>query len=92
MARERDWPISLDHCFMRVCLDAILGAPWTRTVSRPAIRHLSEDQLEAAVRVAESIATHPETLRALNEASLRGRAAQRRASTLAGNQSVPGAG
>ena len=78
LAAEHGWPINLDHCFMRVCLDAALGAPWTATVERPAIRHMDGGQLAAAVRVAEGIAARPDTLAALNARSLEGRRAARR--------------
>ena len=78
MAAEHRWPIRLDHCFMRVCLDEALGAPWPDVVRRPALRHMNHDQLAAAVRVAEGIVQRPETLGALNERSLQGRRMARR--------------
>ena len=71
MATAQSWPIRLDHCFMRVCLDAAIGRPWHEAVRRPAVRHLSDAQLTAAVAVAERIAREPACLPALNEASLR---------------------
>ena len=73
MAAAQHWPIHLDHCFMRVCLDAVLGAPWTRAVARPAIHNMDDRQLAEAVRVAEGIAAAPDTLVALNQQSLAGR-------------------
>lgn len=77
MAGAQAWPIHLDHCFMRVCLDAALGAPWTNAVKRPALRHMSDVQLEAAVRIAEGIAASPDSLPELNRRSLDGRRAAR---------------
>lgn len=77
MATEHGWPIRLDHCFMRVCLDAALGAPWTARVARPAVRTMSDAQFDAALAVAERIARDPAALPALDAASLRGRAAAR---------------
>ena len=77
MAGRHGWPIHLDHCFMRVCLDAALGAPWTAAVKRPALHHMSDAQLEAAIRVAESIAARPDALPELNRRSLDGRRAAR---------------
>ena len=79
MAAAQRWPIRLDHCFMRVCLDAALGSPWTAAVERPAVRTASDAQLRAAVAVAEAIAADPASLPALNEASLSGRRAARAA-------------
>jgi hypothetical protein len=76
MAQSSCWPISLDHCFMRVCLDAAVGGPWHRIVKRPAIRHLSAVQLADAVRIAENIVAKPETLVAFNLQSLQWRKAK----------------
>ena len=69
-ARHR-WPIRLDHCFMRVCLDAAYGRPWHEVAARPAIRYAAGAELRRAVDVAEAILAHPETLAELNAASLR---------------------
>jgi hypothetical protein len=73
MAQASRWPIVLDHCFMRVCLDAAVGGPWHTRVKRPAIRNLSDIHLAEAVRVAESIVAMPDTLAALNAQSLQWR-------------------
>jgi hypothetical protein len=78
MAAEHRWPIRLDHCFMRVCLDEALGAPWPQVVRRPAIHTMKVEQLAAAVRVAEALVRRPDRLAALNERSLQGRRMARR--------------
>ena len=78
MAREHGWPIRLDHCFMRVCLDTSLGARWDTLVRRPAIWHLDLSQLAAAVAQAERVAAEPSLLPALNQASLALRRKRRR--------------
>ena len=70
MAAAHRWPIGLDHCFMRVCLDCAIGAPWHERVRRPAIRHLDDAQLRAAIAVAERVAADPASLPALNRESL----------------------
>ena len=70
LARTQRWPIRLDHCFMRVCLDEALDAAWPSVLARPAIRTMSAAQLAAAVRVAEGIVAQPDTLPALNDRSL----------------------
>ncbi len=70
MAPAQRWPIRLDHCFMRVCLDEALDAAWPSVLARPAIRTMSTEQLAAAVRVAEGIVARPETLAVLNNRSL----------------------
>ena len=78
MAGAARWPIRLDHCFMRVCLDHAIGQPWHERVRRPAIRHLSDEELERAVATAERIAADPDVLPGLNEQSLAWRRASRR--------------
>ncbi len=70
MAAARHWPIRLDHCFMRVCLDTALDARWDTVVRRPAIRHLSDAQLARVVAQAEAIAARPDLLPRLNQVSL----------------------
>ena len=70
MAKRCGWPISRDHCFMRVCLDISLGRPWTTVVKPPAIRHMTNEQLIAAIAVAEAVVHAPETLHALNRRSI----------------------
>ena len=70
MAGEQDWPIRLDHCFMRVCLDTALGRRWDTVVRRPAIRHMTEAELARAVAVAELVVRDPGRLPQLNAQSL----------------------
>jgi len=70
MAAAHRWPIRYDHCFMRVCLDHALGGVWHQHVKRPAIRHLTDDQLQAAIAFAESIESDPGRLPPLNAQSL----------------------
>ncbi len=76
-AKSNHWPISLDHCFMRVCLDTALAGPWHLVVKRPAIRHLTDDQLRAAITVGEGLLVRPEMLEALNTQSIAWRKAVR---------------
>lgn len=71
MAAAHGWPIRLDHCFMRVCLDHAIGQRWDTVVARPAIRHLDPAQLARAVACAEAVVADPASLPALNGASLR---------------------
>ena len=78
MAAVENWPIRFDHCFMRVCLDETMGRPWTEVLQRPAITTMSDAQLAAAIRTAESIVERPEALPVLNERSLQRRRASRR--------------
>lgn len=73
MAKANGWPIIHDHCFMRVCLDAVFGRPWSEVIKRPAIRYLSVDQLSEAITIAEAIIRSPQMLEGLNTQSLRWR-------------------
>ncbi len=77
MADAARWPIRFDHCFMRVCLDHAIGQPWHERVRRPALRHLTDEQLRGAVAVAERIAADPAALAALNAQSLAWRRSRR---------------
>jgi len=77
MAEAEGWPIRLDHCFMRVCLDHALGQPWHQRVRRPAIRHLSDDEMRRAIAVAERVTADPAVLPGLNAQSLAWRRASR---------------
>ena len=70
MASAAGWPIRFDHCFMRVCLDHAIGQPWHERVRRPAIRHLTDEQLAAAIAIAERIVAEPSALPSLNQQSL----------------------
>ncbi len=76
-AAHPEWPIRHDHCFGRVILDAICGAPWREVVAPPAWRHLTSAQLASAVDLADSILADKADLMALNRASLTARSARR---------------
>jgi hypothetical protein len=70
MAKTNDWPISQNHCFMRVCLDTSLGVPWHNFIKRPASRHMTNDQLRKIIMLAEQILENPSQLVALNQHSI----------------------
>lgn len=71
LAAAHGWPVRLDHCFMRICLDAAMGQPWHVRIRRPAIRHMTDDQLDRAIAVAERMVADPAALPGLNRESLR---------------------
>lgn len=51
------WPISHDHCFARVILDNVFADKWDDHLNgRPAYEHLSTNELEAAIDLAERLA------------------------------------
>lgn len=72
LARQHHWPIRLDHCFKRICLDAAFHDVWHHHLPRPAERHLIGDALARAISTAEAIAAEGvPTLTARNQESLR---------------------
>lgn len=80
LAREGNWPLRLDHCFKRVCLDNACGGVWYDFIDKPAEKNMTESQLARATAVAESIARDGEPLlRCLNRNSLRWRSARQKA-------------
>ncbi len=54
-ALQEHWPLRLDHCFKRVCLDYTFGGVWYRFLAKPAERNLTGDALVRAVQCAEEI-------------------------------------
>lgn len=81
---QQNWPVHLDHCFARIVLDNAVGVnrPWTEALKAPAIKHMSTEQLQSAVDLAERIATGEADLVALNERSLELRGKKRKRGTL----------
>ena len=77
LAHERHWPISADHCFQRVLLDAATGGVWYDAIAgRPAYRAATDAVLRHAVDLAERVADGSVDLGALNAQSLAWRRAQ----------------
>ena len=74
LAPARAWPISRDHCFQRVLLDAACGGRWYDHIAeRPAYRAATGAQLATAVKLAELLVDERLDLAALNQQSLRWR-------------------
>ena len=71
------WVVRADHCFGRIVLDHTVGGCWYDVLDRrrgPAFTQLSDDQLRAAIALAERIVTDGDPLlRRLNAQSLRWR-------------------
>ena len=71
LAKTRNWPVSADHCFMRILLDTVHGGRWDRVVrGRPAYIHVDRERLAAAVALGESVVSGEEDLWPLNAQSL----------------------
>ncbi len=56
LARENRWPLRLDHCFKRVCLDAAFQDVWYHHLKKPAERHIAGEALDRALACAQEIA------------------------------------
>lgn len=73
-AREQRWPLRLNHCFKRVCLDHAFQDVWYDHLRKPAERHIDGDALGRALRCAEDLLSDDGTLlRSRNAESLRWR-------------------
>ena len=79
LAAARGWPVSADHCFQRILLDAACGGVWYDTIAaRPAYAHAPPAILTAAIALGEAAAAGEADLPALNARSLAWRRARRR--------------
>jgi O-6-methylguanine DNA methyltransferase len=48
------WPVTLDHCFARIILDNTVGEgkqQWDKVISKPAVRNMTEEQLQNAINL-----------------------------------------
>ncbi len=57
-AREGRWVVTADHCFGRILLDHAVGGRWYDVLDRrrsPASAQLDDEQLAAAVALAERV-------------------------------------
>ena len=71
-AKAGGYPIRLNHCFLRVVYDNLFGAQWQTKLAKgkPAIRQLTDAQLERALAIGRSIIADKATCVALNRRSL----------------------
>ncbi|WP_036487289.1 hypothetical protein [Myxosarcina sp. GI1] len=76
-AKQRNFPVSLNHCFARIILDNLFNCCWYEVIDRKqgaAYKQLSVEQLEKAIAIAEDIIDKPDSyVRELNRNSLRWR-------------------
>lgn len=71
LAKARRWPVSADHCFMRILLDVVHSGRWDKVVQgRPAYKHVELQRLASAVALAERVVADEVDLCALNAQSL----------------------
>ena len=71
VAAQNRWPIRLDHCFKRVCLDHAFSDVWYNHLKRPAERNLTGEPLARALQCAEDLLAEPALLAERNQSSLR---------------------
>lgn len=76
---QPSWAVTLDHCFARIILDNTIGKSagldgeslqWDKVIEKPAVRNMSEAQLEGAIALGEKIASGEVDLVELDEWSL----------------------
>lgn len=74
LAQQRQFPVKYNHCFQRIVLDNLFGCCWYEALNRkqePAYKQLTEEQIERAIALAETIIMQPdEYLHQLNDNSL----------------------
>ncbi|MEM7662256.1 MAG: GCN5-related N-acetyltransferase [Pseudomonadota bacterium] len=70
-AKNRDWPVTEDHCFARILLDNAAGQPWRNAVKPPAWRNAPEELLTRAIDLGAACINGTESLQVLNENSLK---------------------
>jgi hypothetical protein len=64
------WKVRNDHCFQRIVLDTVCGGVWYDHIARPAYKHLSGPQAQAAVQLCDRIIAEQADLNVLNLQSL----------------------
>lgn len=70
LAKERGYPVHLDHCFKRIVYDASMGAKWDTKVKAPFCRNAPLGQLMVAIAIAQGIVDQGLDIHALNNLSL----------------------
>ena len=70
---QRKWPVSLDHCFARIILDNTIGQgtqQWDQVIQKPAVRNMTESQLQDAIDLGTKIQKGEMDLQELDQISL----------------------
>jgi hypothetical protein len=70
-AKQENYPVRFDHCFLRIAYDATVGGKWDESIDRPFKHNASTDQLETAKRRLEQMVEDPNLCHRLNEKSLK---------------------
>jgi hypothetical protein len=64
------YPVSEDHCFLRIIYDAVVGDKWDRKVKRPARKNLTEEQMQQCLALGQQLLNNPVLCKELQEQSL----------------------
>ena len=76
-AKQRQFPVALNHCFARIILDNLFNCCWYEAIDRKkgaAYKQLSMEQLQQAIKIAEAIIDNSDSyIDRLNQNSLRWR-------------------
>jgi hypothetical protein len=77
-SKATNGPVKWDHCCARIILDNVFGGHWKDHILAPANKHMTDDQLTRAIRLAEQVLSGEADLHALNRNSLQWRGHQQR--------------
>jgi len=64
------WPVTENHCFRRIVMDAVCGGVWQRHISAPAYKNMTIEQLKKALHICECIHNGSMDINMLNAQSL----------------------
>ena len=69
LAKERGWPITENHCFLRIAYDNLFGKCWYEVLNKKkaVLKQLDLDQMDKVIEILRSI---PDNLEDLNKKSL----------------------
>lgn len=70
VAHERRYPVWLDHCFKRICLDNAVQGPWREHVQAPFVTNADPLQMMTARGIAFAIFHGVANVHELNRRSL----------------------
>lgn len=70
-AKKGRYPVRFNHCFARIILDNLYTKPWREVIKAPAYKHLNEQQLTYAIKLATIMLQDPQECAKLNDISLR---------------------
>ena len=76
-SKDSSYPVSADHCFLRIAYDALFPGPWDQYIGKPAWKHLSQTQIKTVQELLSKMLEDPAICRKLNIESLKKRNASK---------------